>query len=96
MVEIEAEDIVEVEVQYESIPCFECLLACHLSTKCPSKMKPSLLKTPAQEPILITLNTSEDLGSKDVASHLVSPIIADLDSEQHLQDQLKEKGPQPS
>ncbi|KAJ8632849.1 hypothetical protein MRB53_026185 [Persea americana] len=46
-VKLEGEDIVEVEVQYESILCSQCLSARHLSTKCPFIMKPGLLKTHA-------------------------------------------------
>lgn len=72
IVNLEGEDSVEVEVQYESIPCSKCLSASHLSTKCPFRMKPGLLKTPAQAAVLIAPTTSEDLGSEEGASLQVS------------------------
>lgn len=54
-VDLEGEGSVQVEVQYESIPCSECVSAGHLSAKCPFRQRPGLLKTPAQDAVLIAL-----------------------------------------
>lgn len=56
IVDLEGEDTVEVEVQCENIPCFECLSVGHLSTKYSFRTKPNLLKTPAQVALLIARN----------------------------------------
>ncbi|KAJ8627311.1 hypothetical protein MRB53_020618 [Persea americana] len=72
-VDLEGEGIVQVEVQYESIPCSECLSASHLSTQCPFRMRPDLLKNPAQKVVLIAPPTYGDLESKEGANLQVSP-----------------------
>lgn len=72
-VELEGEESIEAGVQYESIPCSECLSARHISTKCPFRMKPGLLKTPAQATILIVSSTSEDLGPETDVSLQAPP-----------------------
>ncbi|KAJ8640040.1 hypothetical protein MRB53_016734 [Persea americana] len=74
-VDLEGEDSVEVEVQYESIPCSKCLSAGHLSIKCPFKMKPGLMKTPTQATVLVATLTSQDFGPDDGDSHQASPTI---------------------
>lgn len=38
-IELEGDAVVEVEVLYENIPCFECLSVGHLSSKCPFSNK---------------------------------------------------------
>ncbi|KAJ8629856.1 hypothetical protein MRB53_023179 [Persea americana] len=60
--ELEGEDSVIVEVQYERIPCSECLSAGHQSSTCPFGSKPGLVKTPAQDPMLIVPTSSRDPG----------------------------------
>ncbi|KAJ8641937.1 hypothetical protein MRB53_018631 [Persea americana] len=73
-VELEGEDSVDVEVQYENIPYSECFSAGHLSTKCPFRMKPRLLKTPAQAAVLIAPTTSGDSGIVKGANLQDSPV----------------------
>ncbi|XXG85956.1 hypothetical protein AAC387_Pa11g0950 [Persea americana] len=43
-VDLEGDTKVEVEVQYENIPCSECLSAGHLTGKCPFVLKRGILK----------------------------------------------------
>ncbi|KAJ8640538.1 hypothetical protein MRB53_017232 [Persea americana] len=62
-VELEGDEIVEVQVQYENIPCSECLSAGHLSINCPFRVKPSLLTTPVQAALLNTPTTSAISGT---------------------------------
>ncbi|KAJ8639593.1 hypothetical protein MRB53_016287 [Persea americana] len=73
IVELEGEDSLEVEVQYESIPCSKCLSPGHLPTKCPYKKKPGLMKTPAQAAVLITPSTLEVCGLETEASFQAPP-----------------------
>lgn len=47
-VDLEGGPVVEVDVQYENIPCSECLSAGHLTAGCPYAVKPGLLKLPAK------------------------------------------------
>ncbi|KAJ8650247.1 hypothetical protein MRB53_003270 [Persea americana] len=68
-VALEGEESVNVEVQYESIPCSECPSAGHLSTKCPFKLKPRLLKTPAQDAVPTAPTTIEDPRKDKGANH---------------------------
>ncbi|XXG57223.1 hypothetical protein AAC387_Pa03g4436 [Persea americana] len=63
IVELEGEDSVTVEVQYERFPCSECLLDGHQSSKCPFSSKSGLVKTPTIDPVLIVPTSQEREGS---------------------------------
>ncbi|KAJ8630519.1 hypothetical protein MRB53_023842 [Persea americana] len=43
-VDLEGDGMVEVEIQYDNIPCSECLSAGHLSDKCPFSIKSGILR----------------------------------------------------
>lgn len=49
LVVLEGEEMVEVEDQYENIPCSQCLLAGHRTTKCLFVEKLGILRTPSHE-----------------------------------------------
>ncbi|KAJ8617592.1 hypothetical protein MRB53_013778 [Persea americana] len=49
--DLEGDDKVEVEVQYENIPYSECLSAGHLIAKCPFTFKHGILRAPASASI---------------------------------------------
>ena len=59
-VELEGENSVIVEVQYERIPYSECLSVGHQSFTCPFSSKPNPVKTPAPDPVLIVPSSSWD------------------------------------
>ncbi|KAJ8640544.1 hypothetical protein MRB53_017238 [Persea americana] len=98
-IELEGEGTVEVDVQYESIPCSNCLSVGHLSTQCPFKMKPGLMKTPAPpspnsgpaDPPSPDSGPVDD-GPADVASapDAGNPMVHG--SSQDLEDHPKEQG----
>lgn len=50
-VDLKGDAKVEVDVQYENIPCSECLSAGHLTAKCPFAAKRGILRTP--DPVTI-------------------------------------------
>ncbi|KAJ8633582.1 hypothetical protein MRB53_026918 [Persea americana] len=71
-VDLEGEGAVEVEVQYENIPCSECLSTGHLSSKCPFTHRPGLIKTSALADLPITPISARSAGS--VSEQLASPM----------------------
>lgn len=53
----------EVKVLYENISCSQCLSVGHLSTKCPYRVKPALLKSPSQAALLKTPPITDEVGT---------------------------------
>ncbi|KAJ8618135.1 hypothetical protein MRB53_014321 [Persea americana] len=79
--------VVEVDVQYENIPCSECLFAGHLTAGCPYAVKPGLLKLPAKviqtenPPPSTTAESAKDASIEDTQIPVpTSEISGDIDS----------------
>lgn len=64
---LEGDANVEVEVQYENIPCSECLSACHITAECPFAANPGILRTPLAT-IVEASSISRDDDNKSTAA----------------------------
>ncbi|KAJ8634970.1 hypothetical protein MRB53_009237 [Persea americana] len=73
---LEGDANVEVEVQYENIPCSECLSACHIPAECPFAANPGILRTP-----LATIVEASSISRDDDNKSTAAEGIAATDAE---------------
>ncbi|KAJ8645020.1 hypothetical protein MRB53_006768 [Persea americana] len=68
-VELEGDVIMDVAVQYENVPCAECLSSGHISPKCPFRLKSGLLPTLQKNKEDIVSQATEDSSQAVPSEH---------------------------